>query len=413
MVGYPLASVQEMKCFEMADRLEGSVLLAELAEGRGAGHQVVGSDHEVGIGIKVGEGVELGHVLLEEVGLLLAGAERSELGEPDGLVTADLVSLLEVGEESVTILSLGVPVNGAEVDLAATRDGLAGVHERLEPLETLTRVTAVGDGRGTDENLSTVRVHPLGVGGSSLLRSHGSLASMVGLVEAENGLGSSGDGGIAVLLPAAGVDVDVTPEHGNEAVLGVEVVGLRVPVVGPTALAALAAEGLGKLDVVVSHTSLGEAKRALDANSVGAGLATGDVDIVGVVGGSHSGSQSGLGRGDDTEVLGSGNNSDNGSLVVDLLGLVGSSLRSGGGALLASNDDNGLVHGDDILSLNVLVSVTVRVEAKNRLSKSGGGSEDKNLVHHFDCCFLDMLNLGVGIVDIVVSLEVQTSFWND
>lgn len=215
-----------MKCFlnERRGCLSVGVDLTEGAQGSVAGHEVVGGDHEVRVGLKVGDGVELGEVLGEEVALVFGGAKGSELGQPDGSAAADLVGLLDVSDESLTPLSLGVPVNGAEVDLAATLS-VASLEEGLEPLKTLTRVTAVGDGRGTDESLARVRVKPLGVAGSSALRSHGSLASVVGLVEAEDGLGSLLDGLIAVAGPAVGVEGLVVPEHGNEAVLGVQAVG--------------------------------------------------------------------------------------------------------------------------------------------------------------------------------------------
>lgn len=366
-----------MKCFlnERLCCLSGGVDLTEGAESRVARHEVVGSDHEVRVGLEVGDGVELGEVLAEERGLVFGGAKRSELSQPDGSAAADLVGLLNVGDESLTVLSLRVPVNGAEVDLAASLS-IASLEESLEPLKTLTGVAAVGDGRSTDEDLARVGVKPLSVAGSGTAGSHGSLTSMVGLVEAENGLGSLADGLVGVAVPAVSVEGLVVPEHGHKAILGVETVGRGIPVVSPAALGAAAAVLVGKLGRVVGQTSLGETERARGGASVG--LERLNLDVAG--GGSISGLDgSGQSGGSDLDDDGIGL----------LLGLgVGDGGLGGSGNLLASVDNDGLVDGDPfnvaITLLDVvLVAVSVGVESHGLLGKSGGGSEEGSLVNHF------------------------------
>lgn len=222
-------------------------------EGVGA-QQVTGGGHEVGVAVEVVEAVELGDDLLEEaVGVLLV--KRSKLGKEDGLVAAGLVGILEVAEQSVGVLRLGVPVNVAEVDVAVAS---ASAHEAVQPGDTFARVAAVGDGRSTDLDLAGVGAHVLSVSGSGSGGRHVGLAGVVGLVEAEHGLGAVGDGLLGIGVPVVGVLRLVAPKHRNELKLGAETVGVGSPVVGPTAATlALSTEKISKETIVVSDTALG------------------------------------------------------------------------------------------------------------------------------------------------------------
>ena len=216
-------------------RLHGSVDLAISAERSRARHEAAGGDHEVGVGLEVLDVVKLRDDVGHELRDLVIRAERSELGQPDRLAVADLVGLLEVLEEGIGVLGLGVPVDIAEVDLAALAGSLACIHEALEPLQTLTGVATVGDGGSTDESAASIGVHPLNVASGSLLRRDVGLGSMVGLVEAEESLDTLLELGLAVALPVVGVERSITPKHGNIVNAVAEVSTRRGPVVSPCA----------------------------------------------------------------------------------------------------------------------------------------------------------------------------------
>lgn len=244
------------KCACSLHTLQRGVEVAEGAEEAGGAEKAVGSDHEVRVGVEVVERLELGHDLLEEAaGVLLV--EGSKLSKPDGLAVAGLVGVLEVVEQGVGVLRLRVPVNGAEVDLAATLS-LAGAHELFEPVDALVRVATVGDGGRTNLGLVGVLGKVLLVSSSGSRGGHVGLASIVGLVEAHQVLSAIVQTPLGIRVPSVGVNRNVTPEHGDVGhVLGIEKTRVAVPVESPSAALASAAKEVGEKTVVVSHTTLG------------------------------------------------------------------------------------------------------------------------------------------------------------
>lgn len=384
-------------------RLGGSINLAVSAKVGLGGHKAALADNEVGVGIEILKLLKSGDSLLEPRGNSLIGTLGGELGQPDRLVTASLVGLVEVVKEGLTVLNLGVPVNVAEVVVTLFIKGVTSGDESLQPLETLTRVAAVGDARGTDESLLGILVEELDVGRSSPASIHVGLATIVRLVEAEDGLGTVVKRLLNVLGEARSVGLGVIPEHGDIVELGVKAVRLGVPVVSPTTVGAAGAEGLGHVNVIVSQASLvretsratrrlGTAVRGLSGGgSRGCGLGSGGRNL-----GLDSLSQSGLnGRSNvlllDSLFGSSGHNRDNGrggggNTVVDLGLLVidSSSLSSSRGGLLSSGDKDSLPNSDPISVLGSLlelvVEVSVRVEGQGLLEESGSGSENGDLV---------------------------------
>jgi hypothetical protein len=355
-------------CRQALVSLSGGVNATVLGHLGLGGHEHTGLDLEVGVGIKVVESLKTRNGLLEPRSNGLVGALGGELGEPDGLAAADLVGLLEVLEEGLTVLNLGVPVDVAEVVVALLALVVTLLDEVLEPLATLHGETTVADGRSTDEGLAGVGVHELDVGSGSGSRGHVSLATVIGLVEGEDSLSTVGEGLGTVVGKAVDVDGLVGPE-GRDEVQALETTGLRVPVVTPATVLAVGGEGVGKLDVVVADTSLvGEANRAA-GGTAGAGLGllggAGGLDLLGLDGLLGSGSSGSLGLGS---------------------GLGGSRSAAGAEVVVLPRDDLTVNGGGDPITtlLGVLVTVTV-AEGKSRLKESGGGSEDGELVgDHLD-----------------------------
>lgn len=396
-------------CRQAVVSLSGGVNATVLGHLGLAGHEHTGLDLEVGVGIKVVESLKTRNGLLEPRSNGLVGALGGELGEPDGLAAADLVGLLEVLEEGLTVLNLGVPVDVAEVVVALLALVVTLLDEVLEPLATLHGETTVADGRSTDEGLTGVGVHELDVGSGSGSRGHVSLATVVGLIEGEDSLSTVGKGLGTVVGKAVDVDGLVRPEGGDE-VQALKTTGLGVPVVTPATVLAVGGEGVGKLDVVVADTSLvGEANRAA-GGTAGARLGllggAGGLDLLGLDGllgsgslllglgslvgslGGLGGSLSSLGRLGDLDdggrLSGSGSGSSR-SLGLGS-GLGGSRSAAGTEVVVLPRDDLTVDGGSDPLTtlLGVLVTVTV-AEGKSRLKKSGGGSEDGELVgDHLD-----------------------------
>jgi hypothetical protein len=236
--------------------LDGGVNLAKRGDGAVAHQGVV--DPEVRVGLEVIDGVELGDHVGHEVVDLVVVAQRSKLGQPNRAAAANLMGLLDVVEQGVGVLGLGVPVDDAEVNGASSLS-VAGLHEVLQPGDThLT--TAVGDGGRANLGATSEGVHLLLVHASSIGRRHVGLVNVVGLVEAEKSLGTVGESGLGVLLPVA--KSLLTPAHGDEGDAGVEVATAGAPVVGPVAALAGVVVRVGEISNVVSHTTLaGQASR--------------------------------------------------------------------------------------------------------------------------------------------------------
>jgi len=167
-----------------ATYLETSVDLAVATQAAGGSHKASSRDHEVEVGMKVIESFQLRDDSGQKVADLLVSARGSELGQPDRLAIAGLVSLLKQVEEGISSSGRGIPVNIAEVNLAAANAVTSG-EKFCKPRDTFTRATAVGDGRGTNQSLASKRVHELNVGSGTSLGGHVGLASIIGLVKAE------------------------------------------------------------------------------------------------------------------------------------------------------------------------------------------------------------------------------------
>lgn len=191
-----------------------SVGLAKAAEGTAVIKETARPCHEVGVGLQVGSALQRGENASQECGSVsIRRAGRCELGQPDGLV-AQLVGVLDVGEESVGILCPGVPVHIAKVVLAASL-AVAGGNPLLQPVQALARCATVGYGWSTNQSLSTELVHVLDVTCSSITRAEVGLPGIVRLVEAEKSLASLRDGALGVGLPVVGVNVSSAPKHWN------------------------------------------------------------------------------------------------------------------------------------------------------------------------------------------------------
>lgn len=381
-----------------------------LAEGAqaGAGGQDTIANHEVGVAVKVRDGIQLGDVGLDEAGDLVVAAERSELGEPDRLVAADLVDGLEVREEGVGSVGGRVPVGDAEVVGAAS--SVAGRDPGLEPVQTLAGDVAVGDGRRADLDLAGVGVHVLDVGSGGGSSVQVGLGGKVRLVEAQDVSRAGLDGGVGVGGPAGSVGVNGSPQHGDVVEALGETVGGRVPVVSPRALLAAVAAGEEVADEagrVVSETTLAASARGADGASGsglgGSGRGGSDVDgssledssggggsrsslldlggIGGDQGGGRGRSNGGGGR-DHDDAGGSGGRGKGrgGNLSNGLLGSRSGSRSARGSVALGLGDGDPV--GDDVVlhGTLVLVGVTVSVETHGLLGKSQSGSEGKSLL---------------------------------
>lgn len=367
------------------------------------GHEHTSLDLEVGVSIKGVESLKTRDGLLEPRSNGVVRALGGELGEPDGLATTDLGGLLDVLEEGLTVLNLGVPVDVAEIEVALVTTGL---DESGEPLATLPSETTVADGRSTNEGLASVRVEILDVSSGSGLRGHVSLATVVGLVEGEDGLGAVGKGLSAVGGEAVDVDGIVRPESGDEVQATVKTAGLGVPVVTPATVGAVFVESVSEVDIVVADTSLvGKTGRARRTTGAGLGLLGGAgsldllnlFDLLGLLGSSgllgllglgslvgSLGGLGGLGDLDDGGRLGGSRGGSSRSLWL------GSNLSSSGSSaagtvvVVLPRDDLTVNGGNDGVTTLVLVAVAV-AEGKSRLKKSGGGSDNGELVgDHLD-----------------------------
>jgi len=242
------------------------------------------------------------------------------------------------------------------------------------------------------------------VGLSSRSRGHVSLALVVRLVEAEDGLGTVLESLSTVGTEAVGVERLVIPEGRNE-VEALETAGVGVPVVTPTTVLTLAGEGVGKVNIVVADTSLVREANGATGRRAGAGLGLlgGGLSLDsllledGLLGGSSSllgllllssglgGGLSGLGGlgdlDDGSRLRGSGSGSGR-SLGLGSSGGLSSSRSSTTEVVVLPRDDltvNG--SGDPVATLLgvLLVGVTV-AEGKSRLKKSGGSGKDGELV---------------------------------
>lgn len=369
------------------------------------GHEHAFIDLEVGVGVKDIERLKTRDGLLEPRSNGLVRASGGELSEPDGLAAADLAGLLDVLEEGLTILNFGVPVDVTEVVVALlTTELVTLVDEAAEPLPALAGKTTVADGRSTDEGLASVRVEKLDVSLSSVSRRHVSLASVVGLVEGEDSLGTVGEGLGAVAGEAVDVDRVSGPEGRNE-VHTFETTRFRVPVVTPATVLAVGGESVGHFDVIVADTSLvGEASRATGRAGAGGGLLGGasSLDLLDLLGGSlllslgsliGSGGRLGgglsslgrLGDLDDSSRLGGSGGGSSRNLGPGS-GLGSSRSAAGAEVVVLPRDDLAVNGGSDpVTLLGVLVMSVAVAEGKSRLKESGGGSKDGELVgDHLD-----------------------------
>lgn len=364
------------------ERRDGGVDVANAAEGRTRGHELAVGNHEVGVAVEVVKLLQSGDDVVHEVVDLAVRVDGSKLCQPDGLIAAGVSGSVEVAEEGLGVLGLRVPVDVAEINLAAL-SGVTGRHELLQPVDALVLRAAVGHGRRTDEDAVTILAHVLGVCSGSGSGGHVGLAGHVRLVEAEEGLGAILDGSLSVLVPVAGVDGQITPEHGDELCVGVQARGRRAPVVGPaTVLVASRGKGVGHVGVVVSDTTLSEAERASAGGLVGSslGLAGEQVTQAKVI---DEAVALGLGS------LDQGGRSSRRSLSRRSLSrrsrwlsndgrghdgsLVGDKLRLGGLDLGVMGNVDGLVHSlpDDAALLSLVVSMAVGVEGLS-LADNGG-----------------------------------------
>lgn len=228
--------------------LTKSVGLASLYHGTLGNHEVGVALDEVVLGVGV-DGV----ANLANPGSVVANlvANRSKLGDPDGEASS-VVNGLEVAKEVIAVVA--VPVDSSEVvGTLATADA----DELLEPGDTFTVSTAVGDGGSADASLASEGVHVLNVGGGSNRGGDVGLAAIVGLVEAEKSSSSVGNGLLGVIGPGWRKVIPGSPEHGNEldAKVRGEVLNL-VPSVSPADLGLVANKAGEELLVVVGETAL-------------------------------------------------------------------------------------------------------------------------------------------------------------
>lgn len=161
--------------------------------------------------------------MLPRQGVLLAPIRAGKLGDPGGLVGAQLV--IRAPDVVVELADLDtVPVEAVEVDVAS--GGADACEEVLQPPHGMGRRGYPG--AAAPHAPSPQRLYaPEPLAGRELCR-HVGLVRELGLVEGEYGRGVDSPG-----LLEEGVDVDVVPLHGDE--LERSYVGRRVgrPVVQP------------------------------------------------------------------------------------------------------------------------------------------------------------------------------------
>jgi hypothetical protein len=215
-------------------RLRRRVTLAANAESIRAVQQVSSLTHEVGIASHVGLRVQPRHHLLEEVGRLrrvpaTEGAAKRELGHPD-FADAVLVGQVDgLADKVLEVLRrLAVPVHRQPADVAFP----ARIHERLQPVEALSRSVAIGHSGADERSLAGIRRDVVQVGRDSIRRGHVGLVRHVGLVEAQDVLASAGKHRLDGRAPPA--EHLASPEHGNVLEAGgQDPVGQHVPIIRP------------------------------------------------------------------------------------------------------------------------------------------------------------------------------------
>uniref|UniRef100_A0A1Y1LUY9 Uncharacterized protein n=1 Tax=Photinus pyralis TaxID=7054 RepID=A0A1Y1LUY9_PHOPY len=291
------------------------------------------------------------------------------------------MGLFDVVEELVEIRSRGVPVNVAEVVFATL--GLALRDKLLEPISTLSRFVAIGDGGSANKSLAIARIHVLYVIGGSVGSRHGGLASVVGFVEREDSLGTVGLA--ARSAPAIKKVHLVTPEHRNVAVGGVQGSRRVAPVVSPTASSRLAllSEKVGKVRIVISKTTFARERGSFAGSRVAAAArAGGRLNLSDQAGGRGSrrrsragekgrevGSSVNLGRGSNDDVLG-------GDTAV--VGLDGRLRNRSSLGYIDSRENGDPV--DDILLLLQLVPMSVQAKGGCLFDGGDGTKQGRNLV---------------------------------
>lgn len=120
----------------------------------------------------------------------------------------------QVIKKCMPMLGFGVPMDTAKVYWAflATL-----VQERLQPLNTLASVAAVGDRWRSNLGPSGISTEVLHMGYSSCLGGHVCLVMFIGLVETEHEFGPLRYSPFGIRVPMAGMNGDVTPQHRNVA----------------------------------------------------------------------------------------------------------------------------------------------------------------------------------------------------
>lgn len=211
------------------------------------------SDHEVRVTLNeavLGVVIDGSHGIDQELVVVNLVGERSELSNPDREVADDSLDSLKVAEEVLAVVA--VPVDRDEIDSAVA---IAGSKEVLEPVQALAGTAAVGDCGSTNAGLASEGVHEPDVGLSGRSRRKVGLTGMVGLVEAEQALGSGSDGLVRVGVPVLSMVIAGAPKHGNELVVQSVVLSLT-PVVCPANLGTLSNKTSEQRWVVVGKTTL-------------------------------------------------------------------------------------------------------------------------------------------------------------
>lgn len=281
-------------------------------------------------------------------------------------------------------------MNVAEVVFATL--GLALRDKLLEPISTLSRYVAIGDGRSANKSLAIARIHVLYMVGGSVGSRHVGLACVVGFVEREDSLGTVGLA--ARSAPAIKKVHLVTPEHRNVAVGVVQGSRRVAPVVSPTASSRLAllSEKVGKVRIVISKTTLARERGSLAGTRViAAARAGGRLNLGDGAGGRFNLSDQAGGRGSrrrsragkSLEVgrsvdLGRGSNDDVLGGDTAVVGLDGR-LRCRSSLSYIDSRENG-DPVDDILLLLQLVPVSVQAKGGCLLDGDDGTKQGRNLV---------------------------------
>lgn len=242
-----------------------------VAAGGGASNQGTVGDVEVrvpldeAVGRVVVEGIL--HLLEErgDGGVVRTGG--GELGDPDGLVGA--TGLMDLGYivEEVAAARGRVPMSGAEAELALA---VAGADPLLQPAHALAIGPAVGDSGGAEADRAGMGGQVLDVSRSGSGGVHVGLTRVVGLVEAEEVLGTVADGSLGVGVPGRDEVRPVAPKHGDVlqgAVNIVKTIAHLAPVVSPANLAAGSNQRGDKAGDVVSGTTLVAGSRSRSRSS--------------------------------------------------------------------------------------------------------------------------------------------------